>query len=78
MTITSSGAKCDVCGNYILPIIDIFGEPEMVHSFGITGIAQELHCDNTCKKLLEGADGDWKKLPSGPLKKAFEKELGEE
>ena len=66
--ITSSGAKCDVCGNYILPL----DPDEMVHGFGIPGIRGTLHCDNKCKALLETIGSDWKQLPAGPLRKVFE------
>ena len=65
--ITSSGAKCDVCGNYILPI----DPDELVHTFSVKGIEQRLHCDNACKKVLQNIKGDWSKLPEGPLRKAF-------
>ncbi|MDY6895010.1 MAG: hypothetical protein SVO01_06290 [Thermotogota bacterium] len=67
--ITSSGAKCDVCGNYILPT----KPDEMVHSFSVRGIKKKLHCDNACKKVLSEIKGDWTKLPDGPLRKSFEK-----
>lgn len=67
--ITQSGPICDVCGKYILPIAD-----EMVHSFRIKGIDSDLCCDNECKKILENTQvtQDWKLLPDGPLRKAFE------
>jgi len=64
--ITSSGPKCDVCGNFIMP----FGD-EMVNCFSVKGIDRELHCDNKCKIALENAANDWRKLPYGPLKLAF-------
>ena len=67
MTITSSGAKCDVCGYFILP-----GISELVHPFKVKGIDETLHCDDDCKKIIEEANGDWKVLPNGPLRKAFE------
>ena len=67
MTITSSGAKCDVCGNFILP-----GLSESVNLFGVKGIEQTLHCGDDCKKIIIEANGDWHKLPDGPLRKAFE------
>ena len=70
MTITSSGAICDVCGKYILPL----DPEERVNLFSIKGIDRTLHCDNACKKILIDADKDWKKLPSGPLRKAFEEQ----
>jgi hypothetical protein len=71
--ITSSGAICDVCGNYILPL-----DPnEMVNFFGIKGIKETLHCDNKCKKLLLSINNDWTKLPKeGRLYKAFAEQKG--
>ena len=66
--ITSSGAVCDVCGKYILPILP----DEMVNFFGVKGIKEKLCCDNACKKLLLSIGNDWKKLPpEGNLYKAF-------
>jgi len=66
--ITSSGAKCDVCGRFILP----FDPEERVNPFKVKGINRELHCDNKCKQLLIDAGKDWHKLPDGPLRTAFE------
>ena len=67
--ITSSGARCDICGHYILPL----SQDERVHFFGVHGIDRELHCDNACKKLLqEIVKDDWEKLPDGPLRKVFQ------
>ncbi|KKN78325.1 hypothetical protein LCGC14_0351840 [marine sediment metagenome] len=71
--ITSSGAKCDVCGVFILPI-----DPnERVNNFTIQGIKQTLHCDNKCKKIVLNSfkQKDWKLLPSGPLRSVFEKKV---
>jgi len=73
MTITSSGARCDVCGNYILPI-DL---DEMVNAFSMKGIQGTLHCHNKCKALLEDLQGQterWKELPEGPIKELFQKQ----
>lgn len=69
MTITSSGAICDVCGKYILP-----GTSDLVHPFKCQGIDKMLHCDDKCLIILKEALGkeDWKLLPDGPLRKAFE------
>ena len=65
--ITSSGAICDVCGEYILPL-----PKELVNCFGIKGIKETLHCDNKCKQLLLSIGNDWTKLPEkGRLYKAF-------
>ena len=66
--ITSSGAKCDVCGNYILPL----DPDELVNTFSVSGIKESLHCDNACKQKLINCGSDWELLPEGPLKKAFE------
>jgi hypothetical protein len=74
--ITSSGAVCDVCGKYILPV-----QPgEMVNNFAIVGILNTLHCDNACRGLVERAmkTKDWKLLPHGPLRGVFEKQAAED
>ena len=69
MTITSSGVKCDVCGRFILL--------EDYYPFTLTGIDQELHADKKCLEIIKsidknnGGDGDWTKLPDGPLKDVF-------
>lgn len=68
MTITSSGPMCDVCGYYILPI----DPSERVNPFGIKGIDTKLHCDNKCKEILLACGDDWRKLPTGPLRRVFE------
>lgn len=70
--ITSSGAICDVCDKYILPLVDLEGKDEMVNLFIVKGIKEELHCHNDCKKLLQSIGKDWTKLPEGRLRKAFE------
>ena len=73
--ITSSGAVCDVCGKYILPLLALFGleETERVNEFTIKGIKETLHCDNNCKELLSNIDNDWTRLPKeGRLYKVFE------
>lgn len=69
MTITSSGAKCDICGDFILP-----GMSDSVNPFKCKGIEATLHCHDNCKpKLLEALkEKDWKMLPCGPLKITFE------
>jgi hypothetical protein len=65
--ITSSGANCDVCGDFILPLGN-----EMVNFFRVKGILEELHCHNECKELLQSIGNDWKKLPvKGRLYNAF-------
>lgn len=67
--ITSSGAKCDVCGKYILPI----NPEERVNEFSIRQApGQIFHCDNECKKILLKIGNNWRKLPPGPLRTAYE------
>ncbi len=68
MTITNSGAMCDVCDNYILP-----GFSESVNPFGVKGIKRTLHCHDDCKpKVLKALKTkDWKLLPEGRLRRAF-------
>lgn len=74
--ITSSGAVCDVCGNYILPV----DPEERVHNFAVKGIKNALQCDNACRKAVEAAFSakDWKLLPHGPLREVFEKQAAQE
>ncbi len=46
-----------------------------VQSFSLDGFEATLFAHNKCtevvKKLSQGADGNWKELPDGPLRKAF-------
>lgn len=74
--ITSSGARCDVCGNYILPI----NQEERVHTFRVGGLDRDLHCDNACKAaVLEMTEHqDYTRLPPGPLRTAYEEQLNTE
>jgi len=67
--ITSSGAICDVCGKYILPL-----DPnELVNVFTVKGLKEQLHCDNKCKELIKSIGKDWTRLPKeGRLYKTFE------
>lgn len=71
MTITSSGPKCDICGDFILP-----GMSESVNPFKCKGIKHMLHCHDDCKpKVVKALEAkDWKMLPKGPLRTAFEKD----
>jgi hypothetical protein len=68
MTLTSSGYNCDVCGNYILGLFD----KDKVYPVKIKGITQIIDCCHKCIELIKNSDGDWKKLPEGRLRKAFE------
>lgn len=49
--ITSSGIVCDICGKYILVMLDPY---EQVYTFSVQGIDRKLHCDNACKQILIG------------------------
>ena len=69
MAIVSSGVRCDVCGEYILPIFD-----ESVNPFTIPGVSGTLHCHDKCKQTLIDAGRDWKKLPCGPVRTLFEEQ----
>ncbi len=68
--ITMAGPQCDVCGSFILL------DPEMF-PFRVAGIEHELLADPRCKKTLLEIGTDWTKLPSGPLRSAFEKANGQ-
>ena len=72
--ITSSGAICDVCGKYILPL----DPEERVNTFSVEGANRLLHCHNACKEKVLLAGSDWHLLPPGPLREAFEKVAAEE
>lgn len=61
--ITMAGPQCDVCGDFILL------EPAM-EMFTVQGIEAQLCCHVACRPAVE--QGDWTKLPGGPLRKAFE------
>jgi hypothetical protein len=63
MTLTSSGPVCDVCGRYILL--------EPVHEFTANVTTAALHSHGDCKRLVEAAS-DWRELPEGPLKRAYQ------
>jgi len=69
MTITSSGPKCDICGDFILGLMP----DDLIYPFSISIIDQELHSCKDCKKILKEIGTDWKKLPKGPLREVFEK-----
>lgn len=59
---------CDVCGHYILPMPE-----ELVNFFGVQQLpGQQLCCHNKCKQAILDCNGDWQKLPDGPLRKGYE------
>lgn len=68
--VTESGLICDVCGRYILPITG----KEIGTVFRVKWIDENLVYCNKCKAILRKASksGDWKMLPDGPLRQAFE------
>lgn len=68
MTITSSGIKCDVCGDFILLA--------PATPFKMEGIKEQLHADPGCLMVIQKLthdNADWDALPKGPLRSAFEK-----
>ena len=75
MTITQHGLSCDVCGEYILP-----GLENSFERFSVTGISGELHCHNDEKAIVLEAMTmkDWKLLPEGPLRMAYEEAAKED
>ena len=71
MTLTTSGARCDICGDFILP-----GLSDSVNPFTCKGIENILHCHDNCKpKAIKALKkNDWKLLPAGPLRSIFEEQ----
>lgn len=71
MTVTSSGIKCDVCGDYIIGLFD----DDMVYPFKLSTFKNTLHGCKSCIDIIHKLDGKgeeaWKELPEGPLKKAY-------
>lgn len=67
MTITSSGPRCDICGDYIL--LD-----KSMNPFRVPGYDGMLICHDKCRPLVEGQRGQkmYDALPDGPLKKLFD------
>lgn len=64
--VTSSGLRCDVCGDYIL--LD-----REAPAFSMPGILEVLHCHTVCKpKIVAACEAkDWKMLPAGPIRDVF-------
>lgn len=73
MSLFSSGYNCDVCGNYILGL----WEKDKVHPVKIKGIDMMVDCCYKCIEVIKNCNGDWKKLPDGRLRRAFERQIGE-
>ncbi len=66
--LTQHGPICDVCGHYIMPMPD-----EGVNFFSVAQIPdKELCCHNKCKQAIIDCNGDWEKLPAGPIRKLYE------
>lgn len=69
--LTQHGPVCDICGEYILL--------DPVESFSVKGIKGTLFAHSPkCWDALQECDKDWRRLPVGPLRKAFEKGGGED
>lgn len=71
MTITSSGVFCDFCGDLLWSAEDTFG---YVKLHGVSGGERLVYGSNCCEQQLRVAAeaGDWKLLPDGPVKKAYQ------
>ena len=69
MSLTQCGPRCDVCGGFIL--IDVSMNP-----FRVKGCPDELHAHDKCVEPTKAAFAakDWKMLPEGPLREAFQKQ----
>lgn len=61
--------KCAVCGDAFMTEI-LMGDS--VESFSVKGIRETLFAHDKCIVKLKSINGDWQKLPNGPLRKAFE------
>lgn len=72
MTIKQAGVQCDICGEYIFGIL---GANDNIQEFSVPQCEHRLHCHAVkCKQVLadiSDSDGNWERLPDGPLKKAF-------
>jgi len=66
--LVKKGEYCDVCGERILLIAHESRE------FRVDQIKETLYCHKRCIPALQAAQGDWSKLPHGPLRTAFERD----
>ncbi len=46
-----------------------------INPFNVNGIKETMICHDNCKPKIQAAarSGDWRELPDGPIRKAFEK-----
>ncbi len=70
--------QCDLCGLsvYLLSLMDGIGKDVPMRQYRMAGLKRPVSACEICQPRLELAviTKDWKLLPDGPLKKAFEKE----
>lgn len=73
--LTSSGYRCDVCGNYILGLT----EKDGVYNFKLSPFVEMLHHCYKCKPLLLEMfeKQDISVLPDGRVRRALEKAVVE-
>lgn len=72
--IGGSLGECVVCGqNFALEVIT----GKRVDMMRVSGLDADLPLHKKCRKDLP-KDGDWKKLPEGPLRQEFEKVASEQ
>ena len=64
--LTQAGPQCDICGEFIL-----IGN---CNPFSMEGFKGTLVCHDKCKPFVVEAmkDNDYKVLPAGPLRNAYE------
>lgn len=70
--------QCDLCGCsiYFLSLMDGISKGAPMKLYMMAGLTRPMWACELCQPRLELAviTKDWKLLPDGPLKKAFEKE----
>ncbi len=75
---TAKPKRCDLCGLsvYLLSLMDGISKDGPMKQYRMAGLKRPVWACEICQPRLELAviTKDWKLLPDGPLKKAFEKE----
>ena len=64
---------CALCGDSFLAEI-LMGK--MVQTVEIEGMDKDVCLHGKCLKVLEANGPDWRTLPEGPLRRAYEKAAG--
>lgn len=61
---------CAICGETFIAEI-LFGK--RVQTIGVEGFDKDLCVHDKCMKVLETNGPDWRTLPDGPMRRAYEK-----